>query len=175
MKHPLDWVPVKNRLPLFWLFLVGTAIILLLFQPMNHPLVTVSAPSGIISLQLAWTPESAQGMLNSWYANARQFAALGLGFDYLFMPVYALALALGTLLAAGRHPGWFARLGSWAAYAAFLAAVLDGLENFGQFQELFKWRVDLAFIIAVVASTKFTLIGLSLAYGLAGWLWRKWK
>jgi M6 family metalloprotease-like protein len=31
------------------------------------------------------------------------FAAFGLGIDYLFMPVYATALALGILLAAGSH------------------------------------------------------------------------
>ena len=41
------------------------------------------------------------------------FAAFGLGLDYLFMPVYALALAFGTLLAAERHGGWLSPSARW--------------------------------------------------------------
>lgn len=175
MKHPLDWISANLRKPLFFAFLAWTLVMLFLFQPVNRPLMTNAAPSGIISLQLAWTPVNAANMLNSWDESARLFAAFGLGFDYLFMSVYAVALALGTLLAAGRHPGWFARLGAWAAYGAFLAAILDGLENFGQFLEIFHGRVDLAPMIGIFATLKFTLILLGLAFGLAGWLWPKRK
>jgi hypothetical protein len=173
MRHPLEWIPGQIRKPLFWIFLGLTLVLLFLFQPANRPLMTGAAPSGIISLQLAWTPDNALAMLDSWDGTARLFAAFGLGFDYLFMPVYALALALGTLLAAGRHPGGFARLGSWVAYAAFLAAIFDGLENLGQFQELFHGRVDLALVIGFFATVKFTLILIGLAYGLVGWFWKK--
>jgi hypothetical protein len=175
MKHPLDWIPSQVRRPLFFIFLAWTLVIFFLFLPANRPLITTTSPSGIVSLQLAWTPVRAAAMINTWSVNARLFAAFGLGFDYLFMPVYALALALGSLLAAGRHPGWFARLGVWAACGAFLAAILDGLENFGQFQELFQGRVDLALLVGICATLKFTLILLGLAYGLAGWLWPKKK
>jgi hypothetical protein len=146
-----------------------------LFMPINRPLMTSAAPSGIISLQVAWTADNARAMVASWDMNARLFAAFGLGFDYLFMPVYAMALALGALLAAGRHPGWFAKLGSWAMYGSFLAAIFDGLENLGQFHELFNGRVDLAALVGVFATLKFTLILLGLAYGLIGWLWPKSK
>lgn len=173
MNHPLEFLPPSTRKPLFWVFLIWTLGLLLLFQPLNRPLMTTAAPSGIISLQLAWTPQNAQSMLNSWDASARLFAAFGLGFDYLFMPVYGLALALGALLAAGRHPGWFAKLGAWAGWGAFLAAVLDGLENLGQFHQLFNERVDLAAPIGILATVKFTLILLGLVYGLIGWFWKK--
>ena len=64
MRHPLDWIPEKNRKPLFWGFLLLTITLLVLFQFLNRPLMTASAPSGIISLQLAWTPERAQSMIN---------------------------------------------------------------------------------------------------------------
>ena len=173
MKHPLEWIPEKNRKPLFWGFLLLTITILVLFQLLNRPLMTTSAPSGIISLQLAFTPENALVMLDSWDTNARLFAAFGLGFDYLFMLVYTLALAMGALLAAGRHPGWFSYLGVWVGYGALLAGCFDGLENFLQFQQLFHGRLELAFIIGVLAALKFSLIVLGLLYGLTGWLWKK--
>ncbi len=173
MRHPLEFLPPSVRKPLFWAFLAWTLILLALFQPLNRPLMTSAAPSGIISLQLAWTPQNAQSMLDSWNENARLFAAFGLGFDYLFMPVYGLTLALGALLAAGRHPGWFAKLGAWTGWGAFLAAILDGLENLGQFHQLFNGRVELAAIIGVFATIKFSLILTGILYGLTGWLWKK--
>ncbi len=113
MKHPSQWLPERVRKPLFWIFLAWTLVLMLLFQLLNRPLSTSAAPMGIISLQLAWTAEKTSAILSSWGATAREYAAFGLGFDYLFMSVYAAALALGSLLAAGRHPGFFARLGSW--------------------------------------------------------------
>ncbi len=106
MKHPLDWIPGKNRKPLFWIFLWFNSCLLFLFQSLNRPLMTPAAPSGIISLQLAWTPGNAQSMLDSWDPDAQFFAAFGLGFDYLFMPAYALALALGSSAFRWTSP-WF--------------------------------------------------------------------
>lgn len=173
MKPPLDWIPASKRPSLFTLFLAGALALLLLFQPVNQPLMNADAPAGIVSLQLAWTPERAQSILDSWDARTRLFAAFGLGFDYLFMFAYAAALALGALLAAGRHPGWFARLGGWTGRGAFLAALCDALENLGQFHQIFNGRVDLAAPIAVLASLKFALLLLALIYDLAGWLWPK--
>lgn len=171
MNPPLAWIPNPRRTPLFYTFLLATAVLLFLFQPLNRPLTNAVAPAGIVSLQLAAAPERAQSILDSWDARARLFAAFGLGFDYLFMFAYAAALALGALLAAGRHPGRFARLGGWAGWGAWAAALLDALENFGQFQQLFNGRVNLAAPIAVLASLKFALILLVMIYGLFGWLW----
>lgn len=173
MKSPFDFLPEANRKPAFYIFLVGTLVLLALFQPANAPLQTPAAPSGIVSLQLAWRPENAQTMVSSWDANARLFAAFGLGFDYLFMPSYAAALALGALLAAGRHPGRFARLGAGIGWAAFLAAGFDALENLGQFQELFNARYDFSPLVGLCAVVKFGLIVVALGYGLAGWWWPK--
>ena len=175
MRHPLEWIPLKTRKPLFFLFLAWSLVLLILFQFLNRPLMTPPAPSGIISLQLAWTPGKAATMLGSWDGTARQYAAFGLGFDYLFMCVYALALALGALVAAGRHPGWFARLGAWAAYGAFLAAICDGLENYCQVAELFHGRVDLAPLVGIFATVKFALLLIGLVFGLVGWIWPKTK
>ena len=74
----------------------------------------------------------------SWEAdpNAYEFAAFGLGLDYLFMPVYALALGFGTLLAAGRHGGRLKSLGAVAGYGALAAPLFDAVENYALFQIL---------------------------------------
>lgn len=176
MKHPLDFIPDKTRKPLFWAFLAGTVILFAVFRPLGAPLTTSAAPSGIVSFELARTPVNAQAMLDSWDARAQLFAAFGLGFDYLFMPVYALALALGALLAAGRHPGAFARLGAWIGWGALLAALLDAVENVGLWNALLG-NVNSAWpeISFWCASFKFGLILLGILYGLIGWLWPKKK
>jgi hypothetical protein len=171
MRNPLGFIPSPNRRPLFLILLAGTLILVAVFQVVHAPLRTAPAPFGIISLQVAWTAEKAQTILDSWDASARLHAAFGLGIDYLFMPLYGLTLALAALLAAGRHPGPFSRLGPWAGWGALLAAVCDGTENAGQFQQLFWGRVALAPFVGVCASLKIALISFALLYGLAGWLW----
>jgi hypothetical protein len=172
MKHPFDFISIDNRKPIFVKLLVWTVGLFFVFQVLNIPLTTPSAPTGIVSHQLAWTPVKAQAILSSWEGRASLFAGFGLGLDYLFMPSYALSLALGTLLAASRQRGWLARLGVWAAYGVFLAALFDALENFGQAQQLLNGIVtsSITFFVGVCATIKFTLLGLGILYGLAGWL-----
>jgi len=108
MKHPLAFISVSARKPVFFALLAWTLVLFAVFQVLNTPLTTSAAPAGIVSHQFAWTPEKAQAILSSWEGHASLFTAFGLGFDYLFMPSYALTVALGALLAAGRHSGWLA-------------------------------------------------------------------
>jgi len=118
MYHPLDFIPDKTRKPLFIALLIWTLILFAIFRPLSAPLTTSAAPSGIVSFELARTPENAQAMVASWDGRAQLFAAFGLGFDYLFMLSYAFAIALACLLAAGRHPGAFAKIGAWLGWGA---------------------------------------------------------
>ena len=87
------------------------------------------------------------------------------------MPAYALTVALGSLLAAGRHSGWLARLGLWVAYGIFIGAVFDTLENIGQAQQLLNGIVTTAMVrfVGVCAFIKFTLLLVGILYGLIGW------
>jgi hypothetical protein len=170
MKHPLELIPNNIRRPLFFALLSWTLVLFAVFQLLNNPLTTSAAPAGIVSHQFAWTAEKAQLILTSWGERASLFAAFSLGFDYLFMPSYALTLALGALLASGRHSGWLTRLGSWVAYGVFAAATLDGLENFGQAQQLLNGSISSSLIIFVgtCAIIKFTLLFTATMYGLIG-------
>jgi hypothetical protein len=177
MKNTVDWIPVPARKRVFTVALIWTLVLTAISQVINTPLRTPTAPASIVSFELARTPAIAQAMVASWDARAQLFAALGLGFDYLFMPSYAFAIALACLLAAGRHKEWFSILGSWLGWGVFLAAIFDAIENIGLWHSLLgsvsvTWPV-VSFWCAIF---KFVLILLGIAYGLIGWILpnKKW-
>ncbi|MBN1450953.1 MAG: hypothetical protein JW963_08065 [Anaerolineales bacterium] len=191
MKHPLETIPSASRKPLFWAFLAGTLVLFAVFRVLDAPLRTPAAPNGIVSFELAGTPSQAQAIIDSWQemavlandvagepvpgmANrAYSFAVFGLGIDYLFMPVYATALALGILLAAGRHKGRFASLGAWLGWGAYAAALFDAVENYALVRMLLMNEVRSPYpeVAAFSATIKFGLLFLGLIYALVGWLW----
>lgn len=132
---------------------------------------TSAAPFGVVSFELAGTEEKAGAMLDSWDAAARLNNAFGLGFDFLFMPVYATALSLGVLLAVDRRKGAWSALGKALGWGVFAATVFDSVENLSLFSIL-KGNITAPYpqIAVGCAIVKFALILLGLIYGLAGWL-----
>ena len=176
MRHPLDFIPSDRRKPAFLSFLFLTLILLAVFSALDASLRTPAAPNGIVSFELAWQPGASQAMVDSWSEYARLLAAFGLGIDYLFMPIYALALSLGILLASGRHPGWFGRLGAWMGWAVLVAPLFDAVENYGLLHSLLSPLFSLwPFVASVCATIKFTLLVVGLFYALIGWLWPRSK
>jgi hypothetical protein len=176
MKHPLDFIPNERRRSLFLSLLFLTLILFAVFRVLDTPLRTPAAPNGIVSFELAGSPGNAQAMVDSWSEYARLLAAFGLGLDYLFMPAYASTLALGILLAAGRHAGWFGRLGAPLGWGALAAALFDAVENYGLLQSLLSPLFSLWPVVSAACATiKFVLLLLGLAYALIGWLWPKQK
>lgn len=172
---PLDFIPAPRRIPLFRLFFGLTIAFFAVFSFLDQPLRTPAAPSGVVSFELARTPEAASAMLASWDESARLFTAFGLGFDFLFMPVYATALSLAVLIAAGRRRGasW-AALGKALAWGAFLATGFDAAENISLFHILLNGPFSAAPQIAFwCASLKFALLLAGTAYALAGWILRQ--
>lgn len=193
MKHPLENTSSTSRKPLFWAFLAGTLILFAVFRVLDTPLRTSAAPSGIVSFELAGTPSQAQAIIDSWHemafllssvegepvpgfvSRAYAFAVFGLGIDFLFMPVYATALALGILLASGKHGNWFSMFGAWLGWGAYAAALFDGVENYALARMLLMNEVWSPYpeVAAFSASIKFILLLLGLFYALVGWLWPK--
>ena len=57
MKHPLEFIPLNLRKPLFYVFFAMTIAIFGIFNILDQPLRTDVAPNGIVSLELAGTPE----------------------------------------------------------------------------------------------------------------------
>lgn len=169
MRHPLEFVPQEARKRLFFTLLVLTLSLFAIFRILDTPLQTDYAPSGIVSFELAGTPQNAAHIVLTWPAEAMLNAAFGLGIDYLFMPVYAFALAFGTLLAAGRHAGWLKSLGAVAGYGAFAAALFDAVENYALFQVLLgAFDSSYPMLAAVCATVKFGLLAFGLVVAVAG-------
>ena len=182
MRHPLEFVPDPYRKPLFLTFLAVTLLLFAVFRILDQPLHTDAAPNGIVSFEFAGTARVARAITDSWKQMSLLLSAVagqpnpdivnvpyvGLGLDYLFMPIYASALAFGTLLAARRHEGMVKYLGSLAGYAALGAAMFDAVENCALLQVLLGY-VDSAYpaLAAFCATIKFGLIAFGSLYALA--------
>jgi hypothetical protein len=175
--HPLSFITIDNRKKVFYIFLAAALIMMAVFQfVLDPPLKTAAAPNGIVSFELAGSSLKAQEIMSSWDATAQLYAAFGLGFDFLFMPIYATAIALAVLLAAGRHPGRFASIGIWVGWGAFAAMLFDAAENICLFNLLLgNGGASYASLAALYATLKFGLILLGIAYALIGWVWPKAK
>ncbi|MEW6402775.1 MAG: hypothetical protein AB1649_13315 [Chloroflexota bacterium] len=188
MHHPLEFLPTKLRKPLFFTLLALTLVLFAVFGVLDQPLRTYAAPNGIVSFELAWTPENANLIVSSWQrsqsgfpddvivltAKPQHYAAFGLGLDYLFMPAYSLALSLGILLAAGKHPGWFGSFGGMTGWSAVGAAIFDAVENYALFRILLGEVISpYPEIAAFCATIKFVLILLGIIYVVAGWIMPK--
>jgi len=189
MRHPLESIPGEYRQRIFFTFLALTLILFAVFRVLDRPLQTDAAPNGMVSFELAGNPQTARAITDSWKemslllsAVAGQpdanivnvpyvLAAFGLGIDYLFMPVYALALAFGTLLAARRHDGIIHSIGALAGYGAFAAALFDAVENYTLLQILIgNPQPSYPSIAAFCAVMKFGLILFGSMYALVAWL-----
>lgn len=151
-----------------WFFVVAALVWSAIMQIVGRPLQTEAAPSGIVSYELAGDLETAGAILASWNETARLHAALSLGLDYLFMPLYATAIALACFRAAdwwrSRQPG-LAAVGVALGWAQVAAALLDAVENVALIRLLLG---DLAAAWPPLAwwsaTIKFALIGAGLLY-----------
>jgi hypothetical protein len=174
MNHPLNFIPQNLRKPIFYIFLAFTIAIFGIFRILDLPLRTAAAPNGIVSFELARTVDASQSMVDSWDANARLFAAFGLGFDFLFMPVYALALSLGLLLAIGEKKNRYAAFAVWMGWGVFTAALFDAVENYSLWHILIGGAISpYPAIAAWCATFKFTLLIVGLVTALSGRLFSK--
>ena len=169
MNHPLEFVSRAGRKPLFFFFLAFTVVIYGVFAFLDTPLRTTAAPSGIVWYELAGTFKTPQAILNSGDETARLFVAFGLGFDFLFMPVYALALSLGLILAGFEKPKPYQTLTVLLGWGAFIAAGFDAIENYALWKILAgDLSTSLPQAAAICATIKFILLIIGLVTAVAG-------
>jgi hypothetical protein len=166
MTHPLRFVPENNRKRVFLTLLVGTLILLAVFQILNVPLTTSAAPHGIVTYELAGSVHATADILQAWDERADLFAAFSLGLDYLFMPFYGLTIAMATLLTGSRHTSnWIKSLGTISGWGVLNATVFDAIENYALWKILQGALVQpWPEIAAVCAQIKFFLILIALLY-----------
>lgn len=135
------------------------------FQVIHQPL----APRTIVDFEFAWTPANAQEMMSVWGAAGDVAARQSLLIDFGFMPVYALAFAGFTLLAARSAKGRVQTPGLWLAVAPFVSAVCDAVENLCLLNTLDNAASPSAALLTlagVMAAIKFALLLAALVYWL---------
>lgn len=166
MWHPWDELDRAVRLYAFAATAVPTMGLSVLMMRLDRPLRARGA--GIVQLQLAGSADRARGILDRWGEDGRVAAAFQLGFDYLYLVVYALAVSLGCVVAAG----WWGRVGGplpaagpVLAWGAFAAGLLDAVENYALWRCLSRdedeWWPGVARWCAV---GQFALLLLALGY-----------
>lgn len=177
MNHPFLHLGPRDLQRTLWTLLVSTMFLLSVLTLMNQSLVTVQAPSGIISFELADSQAKANSIMDSWDSHQHILASFSLGLDYLFLLVYSTTLSLGCV--------WTSRivlerkvsvgvLGLLFAWLAWAAALLDGIENYTLFRilmgnsnpflpQLASWCAELKFGI-IFAGILWIIFALCLRY-----------
>jgi hypothetical protein len=135
------------------------------FLPLED-IMTRGGGYGIVDYELAFTPDKAAQILNTWDSEARAAAYRSLGIDYVFMPSYALFFGAVTLLIARAQTGKLRQIGFAITIGCILAGLLDALENAMLLSILNGPPVAPAppLIASVAASIKFLLLLLPLIY-----------
>ena len=171
---PFDNLTNSARKRVIIITLVVSAILLLTMRTLDTPLRTHTAPRGIVSFELAVDYEASQQILGSWNSEAKINAALSLGLDFLFLIVYALFISLSCAQIAAAlkdNRSIFFRAAVVLAWAQFLAAILDTIENIALIRLLLdsssKWLPWLARWGAII---KFSIVGAGLMFIFVGLL-----
>ncbi len=174
---PFDWIRDSNKKTGFIILCILTIVVMGCLQAINTPLISTQAPQGIVSFEFAKTIKAATSMVSSWDCEARIYAGISLGLDYLFVVLYAGALSLGCILVSGYfNSTLMVKTGLYLSWLPFLAALLDCMENFALIRILLgnndqTWPL-VSFYCAV---PKFAIVIVGLFYILSGTFFRFYK
>ena len=171
---PFDNLSNSARRRVIVVTFVMSAILLFALRTLDAPLRTSAAPRGIVSFELAQNYDASRQILDSWSTDAKVYAALSLGLDYLFLIVYALFISSACIQVAtalkGDHSVFLCMAGV-LAWAQFIAAFLDAIENLALIHLLLNssrsWLPCLARGCAIV---KFSIVAAGLIFIFGGLL-----
>ena len=165
---PFDRCSNSARKKALVLALVLSLVLLVALRILDIPLRTPVAPRGIVSFELAKDADASRLIRASWNARAKTHAALSLGLDYLFLIVYAVFISLAcvqTGKAIQHISPLLARLGAILAWAQFVAAILDAVENLALISLLLdSERLWLPAVARGCAIVKFTIVSAGFVY-----------
>lgn len=136
-------------------------------------LITEFSPNGIVSFELAKDISNSVQIINTWDTNARSVAGLSLGFDFLFLIIYASFIAWLIYLINDRlfikSKNIF--LKKVSILLPFIAAFFDVLENIALVKlllgDLRQMWSTMAYYFAII---KFGLLIVAISYILIGGL-----
>ena len=172
VRHPFVWLSESGQIRAFLGIFVFTLATMMCMNIIGHPLVNETAPQGIVSFEFAGTFEIAHLMMASWGEKGLISAGLSLGFDYLFLVVYAICIALGCVLMARamqHRVKILLPIGALLAWAQFLAAILDAIDNYALIRVLLGSTENLWPALArLCAGPKFMIVLAGLLYIIFG-------
>lgn len=130
------------------------------------------APSTILDLEFAWTPERLNAMTTAWGPAGDAAARQSLWVDYGFMPAYALLFAGPILLIARAASGRWQTAGLALLWAPFAAWACDVVENVLLLSALPPAVAASGALLGagLAAAVKFLLLAVSLGYVLGAGL-----
>jgi hypothetical protein len=173
MRHPLeDWPPTGRRQALIALIVASIAMFVLL-SLLDQPL-RDTEEGGTVTLELAGSVDRATEIKENWRREGLlEDGAFIDGIDFLFAPLYSLALAGGCVAAAGalRRIGRerLAAAGIAIAWLASAVMVFDWIENIALAVILLdEPRSPWPGIALAAAIPKFAGTWIALLYALAG-------
>ena len=168
LRHPFEWLSESGQKRAFVAWVVLTLVVMASLQVLGGPLTTEDAPMGILSFEFAGEISKAQSMVESWGQQGQVYAGLNLGLDYLFLVAYASAIGLGCVLISRRwvrQVAFVAWLGIGLGWGQWLAALLDGVENYALIRVLLGSASEAWPVLARwCAVPKFLLVGAGLVY-----------
>lgn len=169
---PFKWITDSK---LKWLFVISLVVTLIFFQIMNIlnlPLKNDTTLLGIISFEFAGKISSAQNMIQSWNEVEKNIAGISLGFDYLFLVSYALTICLGCVFVTrsfSQQNKLLINFGAILAYAQFVAAILDSIENYALIKILLGSQQEMLAVVAYwCALPKFVIVVIGVGYIVLG-------
>lgn len=165
--HPLISIPDKRRLSIFVALFALTLLVSAILLASGEPLSTGAAPAAILSYEFAGTTAKATEILGSWDAEAKAAAGFSLGLDYVYLLLYSTTIALAIVWLATKNDftGFLLLAANILAWALWLAALLDAVENAALVTMLLNTPADpLPAIAFVCAALKFLLIAAGLLF-----------
>jgi len=162
---------IKNSKSIFWILLLLLLISIAIMRYLDSFLITLSSPNGIVSFELAKESNVSAEIINSWTETAKAAAGLSLGFDFLFLLIYAsfISLLIIRINESFFYNENFKIIEKVMVTLPFLAAFFDIIENVALIKLLLgdiqnKWSL----IASYSAMIKFGLLFILIVYILLG-------
>jgi hypothetical protein len=124
--------------PIFWGSLVLTAVGLFALAVIDEHLKNTASPLGIVSFELCAFQSTCAAIPASWDAEAKLYASMSLGLDYLFMLTYSTAISCGLWLLVKKGATTLRAPMVLMSYTIWLAGLADAVENYHLFQMLME-------------------------------------
>lgn len=154
---------------------IAALLLLLAMSPAENRMKDTGGP-GMVPFELTGGEDRADEILSEWGEDGQDAARQSLWIDFGFLLAYGtfLTLALAAVRDLARRRGWRRLAGAGGIVVSFgaLGAAFDALENVCLLLTLDGAGAAWPLLATIFAACKFILIGIAIAYLLAGLLAR---